>query len=250
MKTFRYFTLIELLVVIAIIAILAAMLLPALSGAKKIARQMACGSNLRQLGQSLMCYASDNGEYLMYAYSGSLGYFEGTWGQMLARNMDMPIPSGALPRSKLGAFNCPENQTQTWYSCTQASDDQYSSYACNGWNTESAGAYAWDNLAFGCKVGYWPLPSQMALLVESSYYRMDSWYDDGGVAESEPCVPIPMSVGTPHTRYVHSGYKSNVLFGDMHLAAFFPVRGRGGYKGGTASCAQSYVNGAMWYAKQ
>ncbi len=55
-RRLKGFTLIELLVVIAIIAILAALLLPALSRAREKARQSACMSNLKNVGNAIQIY--------------------------------------------------------------------------------------------------------------------------------------------------------------------------------------------------
>jgi prepilin-type N-terminal cleavage/methylation domain-containing protein/prepilin-type processing-associated H-X9-DG protein len=56
----RAFTLVELLVVIAAIAILAALLLPALSGAKQRARRVTCVSDLQQIGVAFSLYLDEH----------------------------------------------------------------------------------------------------------------------------------------------------------------------------------------------
>ncbi len=73
------FTLVELLVVIAIIAILMGILLPSLARVKVIANRIKCGSNLADIGKSMMMYAEENRQsYPVGGISGS------TWTQLSA----------------------------------------------------------------------------------------------------------------------------------------------------------------------
>lgn len=68
------FTLIELLVVIAIISILAAILFPVFASAREKARQIACASNLKQIGLAALMYVQDNdGVWPVAQYSNAAG---------------------------------------------------------------------------------------------------------------------------------------------------------------------------------
>jgi prepilin-type N-terminal cleavage/methylation domain-containing protein len=60
------FTLVEVLVVIAMIAVLAALLLPALSRAKSLAKRIACVNNVHQITLALHGYADDHADKVTY----------------------------------------------------------------------------------------------------------------------------------------------------------------------------------------
>ena len=70
------FTLVELLVVISIIALLVALLLPTLASARKAARIILCGSQLRQHGVGMNAYQVDSqGHYPLFGGAvGDVGY--------------------------------------------------------------------------------------------------------------------------------------------------------------------------------
>ncbi|BDI33921.1 hypothetical protein CCAX7_59720 [Capsulimonas corticalis] len=125
------FTLIELLVVISVIAILAGLLFPAFVKAREKARQMACMSNMRQLGIAVMQYVQDSDEEMPAAA-------DNTWGANIHGGW---IFYKAYPATTPGAYDPSQGSLYPYvrnkgvFICTddtvgQKSGDSYAINAC------------------------------------------------------------------------------------------------------------------------
>ncbi len=105
------FTLIELLVVIGIILLLAAMLFPALRGAREQGRRAKCVNNLKQISAALHMYATDHNE-------------------KFPPNLQALVDEGYI--DDLNVFICPSS------GLSQISNADQGSYLYNAGLTESA----------------------------------------------------------------------------------------------------------------
>ncbi|HIE52227.1 MAG TPA: prepilin-type N-terminal cleavage/methylation domain-containing protein [Armatimonadetes bacterium] len=73
------FTLVEVLVVLTILAVLAALLFPALAGARESGRQIRCLANLRQLGGAIYLYLQDYDQKFPYGLDPFDRYYPEQW---------------------------------------------------------------------------------------------------------------------------------------------------------------------------
>ncbi|MCM8818533.1 MAG: DUF1559 domain-containing protein [Candidatus Omnitrophica bacterium] len=103
------------------------MLLPALSKAREKARQAVCFSNLKQIGNALLMYIQDYGDYIPFSYVDG-GYYSGygdnktgPWFFLLAKYLNVPTydfyrlggPTWGNWLRKPCVFTCP-TQRFTW----------------------------------------------------------------------------------------------------------------------------------------
>ena len=119
----RGFTLIELLVVISIIAVLASLIAPAVQSARRAARKMECGNNIRQIGIAMQSFASANNGALP-SLVGVMSFTNGNGAQVVAAGWPiqiMPAMDGSAVLKNLkanaasNAFNVGAGGTERVY---------------------------------------------------------------------------------------------------------------------------------------
>ena len=87
------FTLVELLVVVAILALLAGLLFPVFNTVRGKGRQVACLSNLRQIGMAVQMYAQDYDSMVPFAKDASDAYVPSMWeSEPACKNMLSAMP--------------------------------------------------------------------------------------------------------------------------------------------------------------
>jgi len=185
-RQFAAFTLIELLVVVAIIAILAAMLLPALKGAKDKAHAVKCVNHLHQLSIGLLMYSEDNrGVITPFACLPSGTCY---WAWIL----DPYLTGRATVPSSLvysPVWSCPKNPMFQL----------------------SGGAYSSGNMSYGMNKDWWDLFAPLATsIVRPSKKVLFAEKDLGGTVSYHYIIP------TLDGWFGHNNGQ-NVLFCDYHV---------------------------------
>ncbi len=125
------FTLIELLVVVAIIGILVAMLLPALSNSKAVAKRVQCLSNLRQMSIAANIYLGDSADFYPIAQ-----YFDDATGTQFSWDLTVVYDSNSNPNVIPGILwegrgNAQIQQCPAFNGSSDFADNPYTGYNYN-----------------------------------------------------------------------------------------------------------------------
>lgn len=224
------FTLVEMLVVIAIVGILAALLFPALTGAKAKAKRAACLNNLKQINLAVLSYAADNEDTLpaapgtsatdlfVMATSVSTNSFPFSYKRIVKSYVGLHGASStgdAIFACPADAFhyNWPDVIFQNSGFCSDSNTD-FSSYGFNGGNVLSSlpPPYSAPGV-FGRKLGSIKTPTKTVLVAEVSAIFPWSWHEpqrppagQWGVNDTKNLV----TCADGHANYIPIYWNSNI----------------------------------------
>jgi prepilin-type N-terminal cleavage/methylation domain-containing protein len=204
----KNFTLIELLVVIAIIAILAALLLPALSKAKEVAKGSVCIGNLKQTGLAMFQYADDFNGWTPKINQGTFGAADDrVWMGKLYINRYVSVPKVGNPT----IFVCPSQDPWVWCYDPAVSSPTWA-YGMTSFNDVYA-AWRLSNIIvdnFGNKISGGS-PSKFILLADSTLN--DSAYPSSHLKQRYFIFYV---IQTSKIRLIHNR-SANIFVGDGHV---------------------------------
>jgi prepilin-type N-terminal cleavage/methylation domain-containing protein/prepilin-type processing-associated H-X9-DG protein len=219
----RGFTLIELLVVIAVIAILAAMLLPALAGAKAQGNSTVCKNHLHEMGLAIRMYVDDSKYYPFYDYDAGPNLVK--WQQAIQPYYQLNWTNPA--------YHCPVYQGGV--SWDDSGDFWYGSYSYNLWGAAKEGqaglGVGANDYAYSVVTAIPPHQDTQVIAPSETYAIMDtriafhdalpqgySWTGPGKSGwDWTACVPY--GEGANNTIQIQHDKSFNVVFCDAHVAS-------------------------------
>jgi prepilin-type processing-associated H-X9-DG protein len=224
--------LIELLAVIAIIGILAAILLPALAGAREHSRGVYCLNNTRQLTQAWQLYADDHDGNLPYnrCMQRTNNWVNNimTWDLSPDNTNSATITQAALgpyAGGELAIFHCPSDSAVSARQFSAGWSQRIRSYSLNGMVGNPGDALVNGQNKYNpgyrqfLKMEQMPRPTEVFVFLDehpdsiNDGFFIDSELSSSGYGASS--VPINTWTGLPASYHNGSGAFS---FGDGHVA--------------------------------
>jgi prepilin-type N-terminal cleavage/methylation domain-containing protein/prepilin-type processing-associated H-X9-DG protein len=207
----RGFTLVELLVVVAVIALLAALLFPALAGARDKARQATCVSNLKQIGLAAALYIQDYDEHYPLGHSPTSDPITRADDNGYEMHfIDLMRPYIKNNRNE-GVWRCPNDRSRLfdeYKSDTTTKKEFRVSYSINAW------------FEYGAPVAEVAEPARKVYVLESTDDDHFHWWELGRSKVNDPIPPLEQlpqkELMTQVAMTRHNG-GAEYLFADGHV---------------------------------